>query len=292
MEKIKLITDTCCDIPKEEAARLGIQMLPIPITIGDKGYMEGEDFTNMEFYQLLLDSKALPCTSHIPAPVFQDAFEQAVEEGYNRIICVTINSKGSSMFQAANMARSAFFEDHPEQQEKVKIEIIDSHLYSMGYGMPLTIAAEMKEKGSSFEEITTFLKDGFSSMEVYFTMLTLDFAKKSGRIGAAAALVGGLLGLRPVLSFIDGDNKVASKTRGDKAVISELAKITVNRIADKSGPYCIATGMNTEHAAPLIEALTQELGHPPMGVYHIGASVAINAGPQVVGVGFFGEKRN
>lgn len=292
MEKIKLITDTSCDIPKDQANRMDIQMLPIPITIGDKGYMEGEDFTTDEFYQILLDSPELPCTSHIPAPVFTQAFQQAAQEGYNRIICVTINSKGSNMFQAATMARSFFFEEFPQWKDSVRIEVIDSKAYTMGYGMPLLMAASMVEEGASFEAVTAFLQDCFARMEIYFTVSTLEFAKKSGRINAAAALVGGLLGLRPILSFIDGDNKIVSKIRGDKAAIAELARLATERVADKSRPYCIAIGMNKGQEAPLVEALTKEFGHPPAGIYHIGACIAINAGPQVVGVGFFGEKRD
>ncbi len=289
MEKIKLITDTACDIPKDAAEKLGIQVLSIPITIGDQGYMEGQDFTNEEFYNILLESKTVPCTSHIPAPMFREIFEQAYNDGFNRIICATINSKGSSMFQAATLAANTFAEEHAD--DDAKICVLDSKTYTMAYGLPLMAAAQSILDGASYDKVVADLKTAFNSMEIAFTIFNLDFAKKSGRISAAAALVGGVLGLRPLLTFVDGENKIAGKYRGDKTAINEMIKYTLDRIPDKSKPYCVAHGLEADAAREVAEILTAELGHPPVCIYPVGASIAINAGPRLVGIIFEGENK-
>ncbi|MEG1778477.1 MAG: DegV family protein [Oscillospiraceae bacterium] len=291
MEKIKIMSDTACDIPKEIGAALGIDLLPIPITIDGKGYLEGEDFTYEEFYEILLQSKELPFTSHITAPAFTEKFIRAYKEGYNRIICTTINSKGSSMFEAAIIAKELFYGEYPEAKDKVKIAVLDSKTYSMAYGLPLMIAADKLKNGANYDELVEYLIDAYNRVEVYFTVFTLDFAKRSGRISAAAALVGGMLGLRPIMTFMNGDNKVVSKVRGDKQAVAELANIAAERYIVPKSPYVVLVGDDKQAGEPLVEAMTKQMGYPPIGVYFIGSCVAINAGPKVVGQVFLGESR-
>lgn len=95
---IKIITDSAADIPKSEAEPLGIQMLPIPITVDGKTYLEGIDFTSEEYYKILAASKAIPTTAQITVIQFAEAFAKALEEGYDHIICVTITATASAAY--------------------------------------------------------------------------------------------------------------------------------------------------------------------------------------------------
>ncbi|MEG1779199.1 MAG: DegV family protein, partial [Oscillospiraceae bacterium] len=174
MEKIKLMSDTACDIPKDIGKKLGIELLPIPITIDGKGYLEGEDFTFQEFYEILVQSKELPFTSHITAHTFTESFANLYKDGYNRIICTTINSKGSNMFEAATIAKDLFYEQYPEALDTVKISVLDSKTYSMAYGLPLMIAADKLKNGASYDELVDYLIEAYNRVEVYFTVFNLD----------------------------------------------------------------------------------------------------------------------
>ena len=179
MEKIKFITDSASDIPEEEARAYGIEVLPIPIAIDGKDYHERVDFTNREFYKLLTDAARIPVTSHIPHTRYAEVYRHAAEDGYRKIINVTINSKGSNMFAAANMGKDLFAEEYPELAEKTQITVIDSLCYTYTYGYAVVQAAKQAEEGKSYEEILTYLDDYFSRVETYFSVYNLDFAKKS-----------------------------------------------------------------------------------------------------------------
>ena len=132
MEKIKLITDSACDIPVEDEKRLGITILPVPITIGTKGYFERESFTFDQFYDIVETSEELPVTSHVLSITYQEEYEKAFQQGYTHIIVVSIYSGASNMNFAANTAISAFYEEHPEAKEKITIEVLDSRTFSLG----------------------------------------------------------------------------------------------------------------------------------------------------------------
>ena len=103
--------------------------------------------------------------------------------------------------------------------------MIDSLCYTYTYGYAVVQAAKQAEEGRSYEEILAYLDDYFSRAETYFSVYNLDFAKKSGRISVAAAFVGDMLGLRPIMSIIDGEIKIIEKVRGDKAVVPNWRRL-------------------------------------------------------------------
>lgn len=291
MHKIKFVTDSASDIPAHEADAHGIEVLPIPITVDGKGYLEGVDFTPEQFYDILLSSKTIPTTSHITAPQFAEKFTAYYDQGYQEVVLVTINSKGSNMRDAAVLGRQMFYDDEPGAAERMPVHIVDSGTYAYAYGAAVVRASVMAAEGAASSEILEYLEDYFNSSEVLFSVYTLDFAKKSGRISCAAAFVGEVLGLRPVFTIIDGEIKIIEKVRGDKNIVPKMVKEVVQRIAEKGSDYQVLSAYSLEPAEELAQSLTKELGYPPSGIYKIGASVTINSGPKVVGVALTGRKR-
>lgn len=280
MQEIKIITDTACDIPKDTAKELDITKVPIPITVDGKPLYEEIDFTPEKFYEILDSSKEMPKTSHIPAFVFLEEYEKALSAGYKHIIHVTINSKGSAMYESALMAKNLFFDDHPDST--MTIDVIDSLAYSLGYGMPLMIATDMIKNGSSKDEIVSYLKDFFANLELCFSVYDLKTVKKSGRVSCAAAFVGDILGVRPIIIFKDGVATIPSKVRGDKNIIPTLVKNAKKNIKENT-PYSVVYGYNTETAKTFAEEIEKAVGYAPYGVYHIGASIAMNSGANMLG---------
>lgn len=292
MNKIKIITDSACDIPAEfEREHKNLQILPIPVTIDGKGYYERRDFDPWKFYELLHQAKQIPSTSHITSIQFAESYQQAAEEGYTSIIVITITSKGSNMFQAAAMGKDMFFKDCPQYKDKVEIFILDSGTYTVGYGYAIEKAIGMIQEDKTVGEIIPWLEEYFARVEIYFAVFTLEYVKKSGRVSAAAGFVGDVLGVRPIISIIDGETKIVEKVRGDKNVPSKLADWYLKRSTKPDFEYCTVIGEAVEFIKPFHQALEQKIGYPPYRSYQVGASIAMNCGPKVLAFIVLGEDR-
>lgn len=290
MDRIKIMTDSASDIPKELEKQYDIRILSFPVTVGDKGYLERVDFTNEEFYEILQNAPKIPVTSQITVFQFEEEFKTFFEQGYAELIYVSIYSGGSSTYNNAVMAKEQFYESHPEAKEQFKIHLVDSKAYTMAYGYPVVEAAKKAQRGASSDEIVAYLEDWFDSVEIYFAPYTLEFVKKSGRVPAAAAFVGELIGLRPIISIIDGETKVIEKVRGDKAILPALFKHAKERIIPQT-PYMLVRSTKNEECAELAAQLKKQFGYEAVGQFDIGAAISINAGPKVVGVIVKGQNR-
>ena len=289
MAKIKLITDAASDISPENEKKLDIRVIPFKVAMGDKSYTSGVDFDNEKFYQMLDDYNGIPTTSQITVFDYEEIFKEYYDKGYSDIINVTINSEGSATYNNACMAAANFFESCPEAKGKFNIYNIDSEGYTGTYGWPLMQAAEKIKKGIPADEIAAYIQDWVKNCVIYFAMYTLKYARKSGRIPSAAAFVGEVMGLRPVMRIHDHQIKTHTKVRGDKAVIPKILDLTCDEIIPQT-PYCIVYGKDERVRDELAEAMTKKLGYPPADSFQIGAAIAINAGPLVVGVIFKSSK--
>ena len=285
MSKIKIVTDSASDISYKNEDLYDIEVLPFQVTIGDESYTSRVDFDNAKFFALLEEAEDIPKTSQVTAFEFGELYGDLFEQGYTDVIYVSINSEGSATYYNAVQAKDQFFEDNPDAAGKFNIYCIDSKNYSAGYGYPVVEAAKMADKGCEAPEIVKYLRDWFESGVVYFGLYTLKYAKKSGRIPSAAAFVGELLGLRPILKIFDKQITTDDKVRGDSAVIPALAKKLTENIQEGS-PYCIIYGNDSSLRDAMAAAATEAIGYPPADFYQVGAAVAINAGPEVAGVAF------
>ena len=164
--KVKLITDSASDITLEDEKKYGIDIMPFDITLGDESLRERVDFTAPEFLEMIDKSEFLPKTSQITEIRFEEKFEHYYNEGYDAIIMVLINSTGSKTYENALLARKNLLEEHPEMA-KMRIEIIDSHCYSLGYGYPVIEAAKKLIAGQSVDNVVAYLTDMFNNCEIY-----------------------------------------------------------------------------------------------------------------------------
>ncbi|MEA4934744.1 MAG: DegV family protein [Lawsonibacter sp.] len=283
MAYIKFSTDSAADIPAALREELGIQVLPFPIALGDREYLDGFDFSPEEFYPMLLAASQIPTHAQLTPFQFQQCFEEAWKEGYTDLIHTSINAKASATYQNAIQAREEFYEDHPEARDRFHIHIIDAGNYTMSYGWPVMEGAKMAAAGAEALEIVDYIRDWMAHVRVVFAPLDLTFAKKSGRVSAAAAFVGEALGLKPIMTFTEGESKVLSKVRGEKNVISALVDLC--RAEREPGtPYLLIRANNPDQADKLLEACCRELGEEPVRQFYIGGVIAINAGPNLVGL--------
>ena len=287
MAKIRICVDSASDIDLKTAQKYDIHLLPMTITINQKEYKEAYDFTKEEFYALLPEGDEIPTTAQIPPFEFLDAIKAAYKDDVTDLIIVTINSKASSTNNSAQLARQMFYNDMPDC--KMKITVVDSAAYSACYGYPALQAAKMAKEGKPAEMILNYLEDFFSRLEIYFTVFDLKYAKKSGRIGGAAAIAGELLGIKPIMCLTGGDSVTAQKVRGLNKAMDVLCQIAKERIgADKQ--YILFHGKND--GKDFARMAKDVLKEKPLESVLIGPCIVVNAGPEVHGVVFLGEKRD
>lgn len=285
MEKIKIFTDSASDISNAHEKELDIGVMNFSIAMGDQSYTSRVDFDNDGFYALMAEYDGIPLTSQITAYQFQEMYEQYYKEGYTDVIGILINSEGSATYGNSLMAYDLFLEEHPEAKDVFRVHIIDSRSYTGAYGYAAVEAARMVKDGKTVDEILGFVQEWMAHVVVYFAPYSLKYAGKSGRIPSAAALVGDKLGIKPAMRIWDHEITTAMTIRGEKKVVKKIAEKTFAEMK-KGTPYMIVYGDRTDLRDQMAEAMTVLTGYEPTDTYQVGAAVAANAGPTVVGVIF------
>ncbi len=279
-QKIKLMTDSVSDISKDRAEALGIHLLYMPISIEGKALREEIDFTKEEFYKMIDEAQEYPSTAQITPFEIQEAYEQIAAEGYTDLIYTTIGAGGSGTYNNAVMAREQYYEDHPQSQ--MKIHLVDGRNYTATYGYAVVEAAKKLARGASVPELIDYMDDWARHAGLYFVPMTLKYVKRSGRVSAAAAFAGELLGLKPFCRICNCVSNVIQKVRGEQNIIPKMVEVVKADIQPHS-PYIVMQGADTKIAQEFGAALTKALGYPPECYWNIGAAICCNAGPHVVG---------
>ena len=283
MSKIAILTDSCSDIPREKIDELGIKVLPFTLTVGGESFREVYDKSTKEFYELLETTDEIPKHSQIPPIEFEEAYKELFDKGYTDIISVSLNSKGSGTYNNSLLAKEEFFENNPEAKGKLRIFNLDSKCYTLFYGYPVMEAAKKIRRGADAEEIVAYLEDWFNVCAVYTVPFNLKYAKKSGRISAAKAFAGELLGLKPVILFADGDTSTVDKIRGEKNIVPKLADIIEKNMTPQT-PYILISGRDEGPAKELEKELVKRTGKKAEMFGNIGAVVTSNIGPDLIAV--------
>ena len=283
MTKIKISTDSTADIPQSFCEELNISVLPLTVVADEKEYRDGVDITPQEFYRIIDASKKLPVSSQVASVLYTELFEETWKAGYTDLIQVTINSKGSGTYQAAVLSRNLFYEEHPEAKEQLSIHLIDSQTYSMAYGIGVIEGAQMVRQGASVAEVIAHIEEWLAHTRPLFVPLNLRCVKKSGRISPAAAFAGDAIGLKPLITFEEGEARIIGKVRGERKAIAAL----VEQCQKERRPgtnYALVYGSNQEAFSALKEACAQVMDRPPIAEYPVGCVIAINTGPDMIGI--------
>lgn len=283
MSKIMILTDSCCDLPLETIQELGIKVLPLKVTINGETFRETFDKSTQEVYQLMEQSNEIPKHAMINPFEFEEAYKEIYDQGYTDIISVSLNSKGSGTYNNSLTAKKDFFENNPDAKGKINIYNLDSGCYTVFYGYPIMEAVKKIRKGANAKEIIAYLEDWFNVCGVYVVPYNLKYAKKSGRISAAAAFAGELLGLKPIILFADGETEVVEKIRGEKNIVPKLVDCVERNMTPQS-PYLLIHGRDNTLAKEIEKELVKRTGRKAEMLASVGAAVASNIGPDVVAV--------
>lgn len=283
---IRIITDSVSDISKAEELEHHIRVLPFPIVLGGRSYLSRVELSNDQFYALMEQyPDEVPTTAQITPFQFQQVMEEEVAAGYDELVFLLINGQGSATFSNACMARESFLEEHPELRERVKIDVADSRGYMTIYGVVAVEAAKLAENGASWEQVVAYVHAALEKRMIYFSMYSLKYSAKSGRIPSAAAFVGDTLGLKPIMKIFDHQITTAAKARGEKRMLQALVDMACRDMKPGS-PYQVMCGENLADRDKLQQMMEERLGYGPTGCYQIGPAISANAGPKAVGVSF------
>ena len=291
MGKIQIMTDSASDISYADEKKYNISVIPFPITLGDKTYTSRVDFDNQQFFNLMAQYDEIPKTAQITPFQFQEIYLQQARAGVTDLVLVLINSKGSSTYDNSVQAIELFYEEYPEYRDVLHIHSFDGMGYNALYGSPVVHAAKMCAEGASLEEILNYLTDILPRRQIYFGIYDLKYAAKSGRIPTAAAFLGTALNMKPVMNIFDRSITTAAKCRGERKLVEKVAEMSIAAM-EPGSPYEIVYGSDSSCLEELRRLMVQQLGYEPAAVYQIGAAVAANSGPRVVGAAFTRKKES
>ena len=278
---VKIIIDSAADILPSECQALGIRHLPLKVFFGQKEYRDAVDMSHKEFYEKLVESDELPTTSQISPAEFADAMEEVVSAGDEALV-ITLSSRLSGTYQSAMIAAADF---------EGKVFVVDSLNVSLGMRLLVQRGITLVEQGLSAAEIARQLDEEKQKIRVLALVDTLEYLKKGGRIGAATALAGSLLSIKPVIALEDGAVVMVGKARGSKQG-NNLLRQLVEKCGgiDFDRPFCVAySGLtDTMMNKYIIDSAELYRGHESqLQTASIGCAIGTHAGPGAVAVAFF-----
>jgi DegV family protein with EDD domain len=273
---VAIVTDSTADLPPELAASRSITVVPLTVNIDGKSLLDGVDIRPDEFYRLLPGLTTHPTTSQPSPGRFAEAYSALLAD-HEGVVSIHISEKLSgtyaSAIQAANMT------------DPKRIRVVDSQLVSMSLGLITLTASAMSSKGADLEAIEAKVLNMRAHVQTYFSVATLEFLRRGGRIGRAGALLGSVLQVKPVLCIRDGQVTPLERVRTFERALNRIVELT--REVDRGHGVCVIVGhadaqADAERIGRDLEPIAETLMIQPLGPV-----VGAHAGPGVVGVGCY-----
>ena len=277
---VKIVVDSSSDISEKEAKELGVEMIPMIVSFGEEEFFDGVNLLPDEFYKKLQESKEAPKTAQVTPFRFEEVFEREVKAG-NDVVAIVLSSKLSGTYESAKSAASKF---------DGKVFVVDSLNATSGEGVLVHYALELAKNGLSAKEIYEKLEEKKNDIVVVAVIDTLEYLKKGGRVSSAAAFIGGMLNIKPVIQVIGGEVKVVAKAHGQKKGILTVKQIVRDAGGiDYSMPYRVVWAGNDENIADkFIEGNPDLWNESEKPLNHVIAStIGTHVGPGALGIVFF-----
>ncbi len=276
MNNIKLICDSLSDIPKELIDKYDIHVVPLTVIFDGKEYIDGIDLSKQEFYKMLRNSEDMPKTSQCTYIQFRDAFKKYLNKG-NDILYIGGSSVASGTFQSAMMAKNDL---------DGNIYMVDTQNLSIGSGCLLLSAAEMLERKADIKDILNHLENLKESVKVLFTVDTLEYLQKGGRISLAKATIGNMLNIKPVLSIEEGLVKPINQVRGKKQVVSKILSLIKENFGEDLTKKRIILGFgdNNKEFNSFVEKLKEDFKIDEIISVNIINCICAHSGPGIIGI--------
>lgn len=276
MSDIKIICDSLSDVNKEYLEKYDIDVVPLTLILNGKEYRDSIDMLPEEFYKILREENAYPKTSQATYAQFKEVFDKYTKEG-KTILYISGSAVATGTCQSAIMAKN---------DTEGEIYIYDSNNLTFGAGFFVVKAAEMISEGKSIDEVFKTLDEIKEKYILMFSVDTLEYLKKGGRISSTKATVGSLLNIKPILEVKDGLVSQVGQVRGKKNVLNKMIEYVKERLGDDLEQEEIYIGYSDDikEAEKLTEIAKEVFKPKKIGYFVVGTCIGSHSGPGVGGI--------
>lgn len=276
---IRIITDSTADLLPERVEALGIEILPLSVHFGEEVWLDGVTLSHREFYDKLAAAEQLPTTAQISPDTFLRTFEKYLAAG-DQVLGIFLSSDLSGTYQSACIAR--------DMTGSKDVAVIDSRTVTFAMGLLVEQACILRDRGLSLAKLTEQVTELTSRIRLIAAVDTLKYLKMGGRILAASAVVGGLLGISPIIAVQNGRVESIGKTRGRKAALAWLREELGRRPADLSLPVSFGHSNAPAILEETMAAFADWSAAAPLTFSgDIGCVVGTHVGPKACGLAYF-----
>lgn len=280
MKSVAIVTDSAADLPVDFIREKAVTVVPLQVTFGDQTYLDGRDLTPALFYEKLATSASLPTTSQASPGEFCEVYRELLKT-HQHVVSIHISSQLSGTVASARMAR--------EIVDSERITVIDSRNASLGQGLYVMAAVEMAEGGASAQEITSTLEQRVEKAHSVFTIDTLEYLVKGGRLSASQGFLGSMLKIKPILHVspnTDGRIEPLDKVRGRRRALERLIDITINTAQQPAGQVMGVSHSLADDIEHFLSMLKEKVKPQDIVVSEIGAAVGAHVGKGTIAVFF------
>lgn len=276
---VVVVTDSTASLPSEVADARGIVVVPLQVVIGADAYDEGSPEATPERVAAALRDFRPVSTSRPSPQVFLDLYDRLERDGAEQILSVHLSGDMSGTFESAQLAA---------RDARVRVVCLDSRQVGVATGYAALAAADAIGAGASVEQAAEAARARAASSASYFYVDTLEYLRRGGRIGAAAALLGGALAVKPLLTIDDGTVSSLEKVRTSGKALARLAELAVAAAGSQDVDVCVAHLASPDRAATLAEQLGERLAGNLDGrevwCSEVGAVLGAHVGPGMLAV--------
>jgi len=280
MTKVALVSDSTAYLPSDLVKKYSITVTPQSLIWGEEHFQDGVDILPDEFYKRLASSKSMPTTAQVSVVTMKNTFETLLEEGYD-VLGMFLSSKLSGTVQSAIQGKEML------SKAGDRITIVDTLSTSMAMGFQLLTVARAIAAGANLGECQKLAVETQKHTGVFFVVETLEFLRRGGRIGGAAAFLGTTLNIKPILQLRDGSIEAVEKVRTKKKAYERVIALIQQEIAGRTPVRLATLHANAEADARGILDAGAAVVHPVETVFTcVSPVVGTHAGPGTVGLAY------
>ncbi len=271
---VQVVTDSTSDISPDEAAELGVRVVPALVAFGDDVYRDRVDITPSEFYERLMSAREFPKTSQPSVEAFATVYREVAAEG-NDIASIHVSSKLSGTLNSASIASET-------SELETRVELLDSYTAGVGLRAVVEAAAEQAREGAPLEDVTAAARSVMDRSHVFVTLDTLEYLQKGGRIGRANAFLGTALRIKPIIHIDGGEVAPFDRVRTRSKAVKRIEEVVLE---DKTlEKLFVIYSTDDASARKLIDDVSPHLPHTRIEVIQTGPTVGAYLGPNALGI--------
>lgn len=282
----QILSDSSCDLPNSFLEQEQIRCVPFYVSFDQQHYQkENIEISNSEFYHTLKTTRIFPKTSLPSVQDYCNAFEEVLKTGKD-VLCICITTKFSGSYQSAVNAKQILQESYPD----ASIVVLDSILATAGQGLLVLQAAKLQQAGFDLETTVQKLEQLKTTARIMFTVDTLEYLQKGGRIGKAASLAGSMLNLKPLIQLKEAELIPYANVRGRKKSLEKVIAMLAEHFTTINASYqdylfCVVSSATEEETNRIKQMLEAEIQRPlTYPTFQIGVTIGTYTGPGAVGV--------